>query len=117
MMIIDKLKLLLSILLVVFGVVGFYLLAEHAAVFRVLSVLVGVLAGGFVFSLTAQGQTFIGFFKDSIAEARRVVWPTQKETIQTTAVVFTLVVVMAIFLWIVDVGFFWMVKTLMGRDA
>lgn len=113
----DKLKLLLSVVLIVLGLVGFYLLAEQAAVFRVLSVLLGVAAGGFVFSLTAQGQVFIGFFKDSIAEARRVVWPTQKETIQTTAVVFFLVVAMAIFLWIVDVGFFWMVKTLMGRDA
>ena len=44
-----------------------------------------------------------------------MVWPTRKETIQTTGVVFLLVVVMAIFLWVVDASLMWVVKLLMGQ--
>jgi preprotein translocase subunit SecE len=50
-----------------------------------------------------------------VAEARKVVWPTRKETIQTTGVVFAFVVVMALFLWLVDAGLLWAVKLLMGQ--
>jgi preprotein translocase subunit SecE len=46
-----------------------------------------------------------------------VVWPTRKETTQTTMVVFVLVVIMAAFLAVVDIGFAFMVQWLMGRGA
>ena len=35
-----------------------------------------------------QGKDFVGFARESVAEAKKVVWPTRKETIQITAVVF-----------------------------
>jgi preprotein translocase subunit SecE len=55
--------------------------------------------------------------QDSANEARRVVWPTRQETIQTTLVVFVLVVVVAIFLGLVDLGFAKMVQMLIGGNA
>lgn len=113
----DKIKLVLSLLLVAAGVAGFYLLVDHALVLRIISVLVGIAAGFFVFSTTPSGHDFIAFSKESIAETKRVVWPSRKETVQTTVAVFVLVIVMALFLWVIDVGFLWMVKTLMGRSA
>lgn len=116
-MMIERIKLLLAALLVAAGVAGFYLLAEHATIFRVLAVLAGLVAAVVVFSTAGVGQSAFTFVRESIAEARRVVWPTRKETIQTTTVVFVLVVVMALFLWVVDVGFLYMVKSLMGRGA
>ena len=42
--------------------------------------------------------------RESWAEARRVVWPTKKETWTITLYVFLFVVVMALFLWLVDSG-------------
>ena len=42
-------------------------------------------------------------------------WPTRKETVQTTLVVFAFVFVMAIFLWMVDAGLLWAVRLLMGQ--
>ena len=51
---------------------------------------------------TAMGREFVAFSKDSIAETRKVVWPTQRETMQTTAIVFVFVLVMAIVLWMTD---------------
>lgn len=114
---IEKIKLVLALLLVAAGVAGFYLLADQALVLRILAVLAGFVVAIAVLSTTVLGQQGFIFARESAAEVRKVVWPTRKETIQTTVTVFILVVLMAAFLWIVDVGFLWMVKTLMGRNA
>ncbi|MDD5241723.1 MAG: preprotein translocase subunit SecE [Sulfuricella sp.] len=111
----DKIKLGFAVLLLVAGIVGFYMLAEHALVLRVLTVLAGVIMATSVAWFTAPGRQFFAFGKDSWAETKKVVWPTRKETLQTTGVVFLLVVVIAIFLWIVDAGLMWAVKLLMGQ--
>ena len=112
----DKIKLLIAFLLIAAGVVGFYALQDSAAVLRVLSVLLGVLAAAGMFWTTASGKQFFAFAKDSVAEAKRVVWPTRKETIQTTAVVIAFAVVMALFLWAVDATLLTIVNKLMGRS-
>ena len=112
----DKIKLLVAFLLVVAGVVGFYALQDSAAVLRVLSVLLGVLLAAGIFWTTVSGKQFFGFASDSVAEAKRVVWPTRKETIQTTAVVILFAVVMALFLWAVDASLLMIVNKLMGRS-
>ncbi len=114
---IDRIKLALALLLVVAGVAAFYLLAEHAMVLRVLAVIAGIGAAVALLWTTPLGRSAFGFAQESLVEARRVVWPSRKETIQTTATVFLLVVVMGIFLWIVDIGMAYMVKVLMGRSA
>jgi preprotein translocase subunit SecE len=114
---IDKIKLVLALLLVAAGIAGYYLLADQALVLRVLAVLVGITVATIVIWTTPLGQQGFGFARESIAEARKVVWPTRKETIQTTVIVLILVVVVAVFLALVDYGFLRMVKMLMGRDA
>jgi preprotein translocase subunit SecE len=111
----DKIKLLVALLLVVAGVVGYYALQDSAAVLRLLSVLLGVLAAVGVFWTTGSGKQFFGFTRDSVAEAKRVVWPTRKETMQTTGVVILFAVVMALFLWAVDASLLLIVNKLMGR--
>jgi preprotein translocase subunit SecE len=114
---IDKVKLVLSALLVAAGVAGFYLLADKALVLRILAVLAGIAASIAVLRTTLAGQSALGFVGEAIGEAKRVVWPTRKETIQTTIAVFVLVMIMAAFLALVDVGFAYMVQWLMGRSA
>ena len=114
---INKIKLVLALLLVAAGVAGFYFLVEQALVVRILAVLGGVVVAVAVLWTTPQGQAAFGFAREAAAETRKVVWPTRKETIQTTVAVFALVVVVAIFLWIVDMGFLWMVEKLLGRSA
>ncbi len=114
---IDKIKLVLSALLIAAGIAGFYLLADKALVLRILAVLAGLVAAVLVFRTTPAGQSALTFAGESVAEAKRVVWPTRKETIQTTVAVFVLVVVMAAFLAVVDIGFAYMVNWLLGRSA
>ncbi|MEQ1601919.1 MAG: preprotein translocase subunit SecE [Methylophilaceae bacterium] len=113
----EKIKLVLSLLLLLAGVVGFYWLADQALVLRILAVIAGMMAASFVFWMSTLGKSSFAFAAESWLEARKVVWPSRKETIQTTLVVFALVLLVAAFLWVVDIGFLWMVKMLMGRDA
>jgi preprotein translocase subunit SecE len=113
----EKIKLVLALLFVAAGVAGFYLLAEQALVLRILAVMAGVVLAAVVLLSTRLGQDGLAFAREAVVETRRVVWPSRKETMQTTIAVFVLVLVMAIFLWIVDIGFLWMVKMLMGRSA
>ena len=104
---IDKVKLGVAALLVAFGIWGYYWLAEQALVLRVLAVVAGILAGAAVAWFSAPGRQFAVFADEAVTEVKKVVWPTRKETMQTTAAVFAFVVVMAVFLWISDKGLEW----------
>ena len=113
----DKIKLTLAALLVVAGIAGFYAMSASAMALRVLAVIAGLIAGGAVALFTAPGREFAGFARESVAETKKVVWPTRKETMQTTGVVFAFVVVMALFLWLVDAGLLLLVSLLTGRSS
>jgi preprotein translocase subunit SecE len=108
----DKIKFVLALLLVAAGVVGFYLLAEQPMILRVLAVLAGVGAGAAVAWFTAPGQRFYVFGGEAVTETKKVVWPSRKETLQTTGIVFAFVLVMAIMLWVTDKSLEWMLYDL-----
>jgi len=110
--VLDKLKLTFALALVVAGLWGYYQLADAAIVIRVLAVAGGVVAGFVMSSFTAPGQRALSFMRESLAEVRKVVWPTRKETMQTTAMVFAFVVVMAVFLWLTDKSLEWVLYDL-----
>lgn len=98
----DKIKVVLAVCAVIAGVVGFYFLSDKPAVVRA-----GALVGGLIVAIaiawtSALGRDFLGFAKESVRETKKVVWPTRKEAMQITAVVFGFVLVMAIFLWGTD---------------
>jgi preprotein translocase subunit SecE len=112
----DKIKLLAAFLLLALGITGFYLLSDQPTVVRVLSVLAGAGVAAVVAYMTVPGKAFYGFSQEAVAEARKVVWPTRKETIQMTGIVVLFVLVMALFLWGVDSTLFWLVKLVMGRS-
>jgi preprotein translocase subunit SecE len=111
----DKIKLLVAFLLVVAGIAGYYYLSESAAVLRFVSVLAGLLAAAGVVWTSEPGKRFLAFGKDSVAEAKRVSWPTRKETLQTTGIVILFAIVMALFLWVVDASLMMVVDKLTGR--
>ncbi|HTJ54455.1 MAG TPA: preprotein translocase subunit SecE [Nitrosospira sp.] len=113
----DKIKLGFALLLLIAGIAGFYYLRDSAMVLRVISVLAGIVLAVVVVWFTPQGKQFYAFSRESSEETRRVVWPSRKETMQTTGVVFAFVVVMAIFLWMVDAGLLLAVKYLMGQEG
>jgi len=109
----DKVKLGLAIVLVGAGIWAYYWLGDAALVLRLLAVVAGMAAGAAVSWLSAPGKQFLIFALESWAEVKKVVWPTRKETIQTTAAVFAFVLVMAIFLWISDKTLEWVLYDLL----
>jgi preprotein translocase subunit SecE len=113
----DKIKLLVAVLLVIAGLAGFYFFADAPTVVRVLSVIAGLVLAGVVAGMTALGKRFFRFTLDARDEAKKVVWPTRKETIQMTGVVMAFVVVMALFLWAVDGTLTWLVKLALGQGS
>ena len=113
----NKLKLILAGLFVVAGLAGFYLLGDKPLVLRVLIVLGGVVVAGVTAWFTPGGRRFGAFAKESVDEAKRVVWPSRKEAIQTTGIVFVFVVLMALFIFGVDTLLAAIVKTLTSRGA
>jgi preprotein translocase subunit SecE len=114
---VDKIKLGLALLLLIAGIAGFYYLRDSAMVIRVISVLAGIVLAAVVVWFTTQGKQFYAFSRESSEETRKVVWPTRKETMQTTGIVFGFVLVMALFLWMVDAGLLMAVKYLMGQEG
>ena len=111
----DKIKIVLAVLLVLAGLAGFYYFAESPAIVRLASLLVGIAAASGVFWTTVHGKEFYAYAQESVVETRKVVWPTRKETLQTTGIVFVFVVIMALFLWAVDASLLWIVKKLIGQ--
>ena len=98
----DKVKVGLAICAAIAGVVGFYLLAGQSTLVRSLALFAGLLVGIGLLWTSLSGQGFLAFAKEAIRETKKVVWPTRKEAMQITAIVFGFVLVMAIFLWGTD---------------
>lgn len=104
---IDKAKLALGGLIIVAGVVAYYELSRFVGqdvsiLLRVAVLLVAIVVGLGVAATSQYGASLIEFSKGSRTELRKMVWPTRPETIQTTAIVFVVVVIVALFLWAVD---------------
>jgi len=54
------------------------------------------------------------FLQQVKAELQKVTWPTRKETYGSTVVVIVLVLMVAVFLWIVDSALSTMIQTLLN---
>jgi preprotein translocase subunit SecE len=98
----DKLKVALAVFAVITGVVLFYVLSDKPSIVRAGVLVLGlIVAVGFAWTST-QGKEFLNFASEAVRETKKVVWPTRKEAMQITAIVFCFVLVMAIFLWGTD---------------
>ena len=103
----DLVLVTLAALSAVAGVVAFALLSEQP-----LAVRLGSLAGGLVLALvlawfSSSGKRFLAYGQQSYEELRRVVWPTRKETLNTTGLVMAFIVIIAFFLFFCDAIIQW----------
>ncbi|MBF0108401.1 MAG: preprotein translocase subunit SecE [Magnetococcales bacterium] len=57
---------------------------------------------------------FKAYLLDVRAEVRKVIWPTRKDTTQTTVVVFGMVILVSLFLWMVDAILALVVQSIIG---
>ena len=69
---IDKLKIGAAVGLVVLGLWGYYYFADTALVLRVLMVMGGLVAAGFVGYLSAPGKDFFAFAQEAWAQKEKI---------------------------------------------
>ena len=100
----DTVKLAVSAGIVGASLLAFYIFADLALLYRVLVIVAAIVLAAVIALMTEQGRQFAGFMQDARTEVRKMVWPTRIETLQTTAVVLVVVVILALFLWLVDRG-------------
>jgi preprotein translocase subunit SecE len=106
----ERIKIAIAALVAVGGLVAFYWLGEQALVVRIAALLGAWAVAVVLMWFTEAGRTFAAFSRESWEEAKRVVWPSRKETMQTTLVVFAFVFIMALFLWMVDASLLWLTQ-------
>lgn len=99
----DKAKLWSGVIFAVLGIIAFYWLEDRYTIW----VRSGVIIGGFVvagvmIAFSSYGGFLREFFVESRFELRKIVWPTRQETIQTTLVIFVVVLVISLMLFAFD---------------
>ena len=105
----DRLKLGLAVVVIIAGIVGFSVLESKLPMAARIAIFIGSLVLAAVIAWFSEpGRRTIAFAHESYNEVRRVVWPTRKETMQMTGIVFAFVAVMGLFLWALDKMIEWL---------
>jgi len=111
----DKVKLGFAILLVIGGIAAFYMTEPQvpSVFYRTLGLLVvmGIAVG--VAVTTELGGQAVAFSRSAAMEMRKTVWPTRRETTQTTLIVVVAVTILSIIIWIIDQLLRWIVTLLL----
>jgi len=110
----DWLKWLVVAALLGGGVYGNWYYQDESLLIRVAALLVGAVVAGFIAIQTERGRSIWSLLKEARSEIRRVVWPSNQETNQTTLVVLVLVLIFALILWGLDSLLSWFVSSIIG---
>jgi preprotein translocase subunit SecE len=109
---VDVLKYILSLVLISAGVVAFYQFSEYSQLYRVLGMVAIVIVALTIMLTTALGHHSWVFAQEARQEVRKVVWPTRQETMQTTLMVFAMVIIVGFIIWLLDTFLFWVITSL-----
>lgn len=111
----DKIKTIVALLVVAASLFVYYSQDEISVLYRVLGVVAGLIIAFLIVAKTEKGASTIAFIRASVIEMKKVVWPTKKETTQTTLTVGIMVVIVGIILWSFDQIIGWGVRLLTGQ--
>jgi len=113
----DVARLVTAVVLVIAGIVAFYLLDSAPVWARWLTVVAGLVLGVGAVATSAYGKAVYQFVLDSRVELRKIVWPSRRETGMTTLVVFAFVIIGGGFFWVVDLILAWATRHLTGQGG
>ncbi len=113
----DVIKLIISPVLIVLGVVGFYYFSDLQFLYRVIALIAVISSSLGILFTTAKGAAVMSFIAESKQEFKRIVWPTKDEAIRTTLLVFVMVSLVGFVLWFLDMLFFSAVQFLMSQGV
>ena len=103
----DKVRLALSIGLIVGGLAAYYYFTRSSGALRLGGVFAAVAAAVAVSYTSSFGRFVREFVSESHFELRKVVWPTGQETRQTTLVIFVVVAIVSLLLFMFDSLLVW----------
>lgn len=113
----DTVKLGIALAMLLGGVVAFQYYGEAPRLVRVGGMILDIILAVLLAAQTDKGRMVVGFVRDAQIEVRKVVWPTRKETVQTTIVVMIVVVIFAFLLWMLDIFLGWAMQSVIGHGA
>ena len=103
----DVIVVTLAVLIAAAGLLAFTFLTDQSTSVRIGALIGGLVVAVVVAAFSSTGKRFIAFCRESWEELRRVVWPTRKETVNTTGIVMAFVVAVAFYLFFVDMLIEW----------
>ena len=110
----DWLKWGLIGIIVALAVYANWYYQDQSLFLRVLGLLIAGAAAFLIAIKTEKGNAAWILIKEARSEIRRVVWPTNNETTQTTLVVLVMVFIFSLILWGLDSLLSWLVSSLIG---
>tara|TARA_E500000081_G_scaffold66924_1_gene68915 strand:- start:40 stop:411 length:372 start_codon:yes stop_codon:yes gene_type:complete len=98
----DLVKWILASIIFIGSLFAFYYFDQFPIIYRVLG-LIGVVILDFVILFNTEKVKRLRVFTyDARVELKKVVWSTKAEVIQTTVIVFVVVIIMSVLLWLLD---------------
>jgi preprotein translocase subunit SecE len=113
----DVIKWTAALGVLALAMVGYYYFSESSQILRIVALLAALGVSIAIVYQTEKGRLAWMFIRDARTEVRKVVWPTRKETGQTTLIVMLVVTVVAIILWIFDGILTYLVRLLLGTGS
>lgn len=113
----DTVLVSLAVISAVAGVIAFSLMTDQSLGMRLAALGGGVVLGIILAWFSPSGKELLNYGTRSWDELRRVIWPTRKETLNTTGLVMAFVFVIAMFLWICDMVIEWGLYDVLLRIA
>ncbi|MBI5447832.1 MAG: preprotein translocase subunit SecE [Gammaproteobacteria bacterium] len=113
----ETLKWSFIVLVLLSGVVLNVVFAKISVIIRLVAWIFLAIFAVFLAYHTQKGKEAWGFMQAAQVELRKVVWPTRRETLQTTLVVVVMVIIMSMLLWGIDSVLLWAVSLLTGRKG
>ena len=109
---VDNLKLIAAVVVIIAGIAVFYAFVDMSALLRALIVGVSVVVAAGVALTSMPGKNAWQFAIGTRAEIRKVIWPSRRETMQSTLIVILMVLVVGIYLWMLDALSYWAIYDL-----
>ena len=98
----DLVKWILSLVIFAGSLFAFYYFDQYPVIYRVLGLIGVVLLDFPILFNTEKIKSLRVFTYDARVELKKVVWSTKAEVIQTTIIVFIVVIIMSVLLWLLD---------------
>ena len=98
----DAIKWILAVVALAGAVYANHYLVDGSVLVRVAVIITLVAVGLGIGFTTTKGKTALEFAKESRVEARKVVWPSRPETVQTTLIIIVSVFLVSLLLWGLD---------------